>query len=71
MLRLSRRSVRFMTKPFADAGRAGDEPANTTLNTVDHVREPEDRVGFAGHPRRWAVERFWWLSGSVSSCGRT
>ena len=34
-----------------------------TIITVEIVRKPPDQVGFAVHPRRWVVERFFaWVS---------
>jgi transposase len=45
---------------FADQGFAGRfvDWAHTTLKTtVEIVRKPADQRGFAGHPRRWVVER--------------
>src|SRR5918911_762788 len=63
VLRLSRRIFPFITKAFADAGFAGDGPATATCITVEIVRKPADQVGFAVHPRRWVVERFFaWIS---------
>ena len=63
VLRLLRRTFPFITKAFADAGYAGDRPASTTIITVEIVRKPRDQVGFAVHPRRWVVERFFaWIS---------
>ena len=63
MLRLSRRSFPFVSKAFADAGYSGDRPATATLVPVEIVRKPPDQVGFAVHPRRWVVERFFaWIS---------
>jgi putative transposase len=63
VLRLSRRSFPFMTKAFADGGYAGDKPASATIIAVEIVRKPPDQVGFAVHPRRWVVERFFaWIS---------
>jgi transposase len=63
VLCLSRRSFPFITKAFADAGYAGDRPASATIITVEIVRKPKDQVGFAVHPRRWVVERFFsWIS---------
>ena len=63
VLCLSRRSLPFMTKAFADMGFTGDGPANATSITIEIVRKPADQVGFAVHPRRWAVERFFaWIS---------
>ncbi|WP_336490652.1 IS5 family transposase [Methylobacterium nigriterrae] len=63
LLRLSRRSFPFITKAFADMGYAGDKPANATCITIEIVKKPPDQVGFAVHPRRWVVERFFaWIS---------
>jgi putative transposase len=62
VLRLSRRSFPFITKAFADMGFAGDGPASATSITIEIVRKPPDQVGFAVHPRRWVVERFFaWI----------
>ena len=63
VLRLSRRSFPFIAKAFADMGFVGDGPANATAITVQIVRKPPEQVGFAVHPRRWVVERFFaWIS---------
>ena len=63
MLRLSRRSFPFITKAFADMGFTGDGPATATSIRIEIVRKPPDQVGFAVHPRRWVVERFFgWIS---------
>ena len=63
VLRLSRRSFPFIAKAFADMGFAGERPANATSITVEIVRKPPDQIGFAVHPRRWVVERFFaWIS---------
>jgi len=63
VLRLSRRSFPFIAKAFADMGFAGQRPANATSITVEIVRKPPDQIGFAVHPRRWVVERFFaWIS---------
>jgi transposase len=63
VLRLSRHSFPFIAKAFADMGFAGDAPANATSITIEIVRKPPDQVGFAVHPRRWVVERFFaWIS---------
>jgi putative transposase len=44
-------------------GFAGNGPGNATAITVEIVRKPPDQVGFAVHPRRWVVERFFaWIS---------
>jgi transposase len=63
VLRLSRRSFPFITKAFADMGCARDRPATATSISIEIVRKPPDQVGFAVHPRRWVVERFFaWIS---------
>jgi transposase len=63
ILRLSRRSFPFIKKAFADMGYAGDGPAKATCIAIEIVKKPPDQVGFAVHPRRWVVERFFgWIS---------
>ncbi len=63
VLRLSRRSFPFIVKAFADSGYAGEAPIQATSITIEIVRKPPDQVGFAVHPRRWVVERFFaWIS---------
>ena len=63
VLRLLRRSFPFVVKAFADAGYAGDRPTHATTITVEIVRKPPGQIGFAVHPRRWVVERFFaWIS---------
>src|SRR5829696_7263215 len=63
VLRLSRRSFPSITKAFADSGYAGQRPASATCIAIEIVRKPSDQVGFAVHPRRWVVERFFaWIS---------
>jgi len=66
VLRLSRRSFPFIAKAFADMGYAGERPANATSISIEIVRKPPDQVGFAVHPRRWVVERFFALILSLS-----
>jgi putative transposase len=66
VLRLSRRSFPFIIKAFADAG---ERPATATSITIEIVRKPADQVGFAVHPRRWVVERFFaWISRNRRLC---
>jgi putative transposase len=63
VLRLSRRSFPFIAKAFAHAGYAGNRPATATSVAIEVVKKPADQVGFAVHPRRWVVERFFaWIS---------
>jgi len=62
LLRASRRRWPFVELTFADAGYAGDRVAYATSIRIEIVRKPADQVGFAVHPRRWVVERFFaWL----------
>lgn len=63
VLRISRKSYPFVERAFADMGYSGDRPQNASLIDVEIVRKPPDQVGFAVHPRRWVVERFFaWIS---------
>jgi transposase len=66
VLRLSRRAFPFIAKAFADSGYAGEAPAQATSIRIEIVRKPPDQVGFAVHPRRWVVERFFALILSLS-----
>ena len=62
LLRASRRLCPWIATVFADAGYAADRVATATRIVVEIVRKPPDQVGFAVHPRRWVVERFFaWL----------
>jgi transposase len=63
VLRRSRRSFPFIAKVFADAGYTGNRPTTATSITVEIVKKLPDQIGFAVHPRRWVVERFFaWIS---------
>src|SRR5215213_792091 len=63
VLQMSRRSFPFIATAFADAGYSGDRPANAPCIRIEIVKKPKDQVGFAVHPRRWVVERFFaWIS---------
>lgn len=63
VLRLSRKSFPFVAKAFADMGYSGDRLQKATLVDVEIVRKPRDQIGFAVHPKRWVVERFFaWIS---------
>lgn len=63
VLGLSRRSFPFVEKAFADSAYAGERLATATIIAIEIVRKPPDQVGFAVHPRRWVVERFFaWIS---------
>jgi putative transposase len=63
LLVASRRRFPFIERVFADAGYAGERVARATRVTVEVVRKPAGQVGFAVHPRRWVVERFFaWIN---------
>lgn len=62
LLHISRRSLPFIERVFADSGYAGKRVAQATLIAVEIVRKNLDQVGFAVNPRRWIVERFFaWI----------
>ena len=63
VLRASRRPFPFIERIFADAGYAGERVVTATQIAVEIVKKQPDQVGFAVHPRRWVVERFFaWIS---------
>jgi transposase len=63
VLRLSRRAFPVIATAFAHSGYAGKTPAQATSTIIAIVKKPPDQVGFAVHPRRWVVERFFvWIS---------
>jgi putative transposase len=63
VLRLSRRAFPFIAQAYADSGYTGKAPAQATSIRIAIVKKPPDQVGFAVHPRRWVVERFFaWIS---------
>ena len=63
LLCASRGSFPFIEKVFADSGYAGEKVATATVIAVEIVRKSPDQVGFAVHPRRWVVERFFaWIN---------
>jgi transposase len=62
LLRASRRRFPFVLHTFADAAYAAGRVAGATCIAIEIVRKPKDQVGFAVHPRRWVVERYFaWL----------
>jgi putative transposase len=72
VLEVSRKSCPFVEKAFADMGYSGDRPQMATPIAIEIVRKPPDQVGFAAHPRRWVVERFFgWISIDGLSIQRT
>jgi putative transposase len=63
VLQVSRKSFPFVEKAFADMGYSDNRPQSATLIDVEIVRKPKDQIGFAVHPKRWVVERFFaWIS---------
>ena len=47
---------------FADSAYAAERVANATSIIIEIVRKQVGQIGFAVHPRRWVVERFFaWL----------
>jgi transposase len=62
LLRASRGLCPWIETVFADAGYAADRVATATRIAIEIVRKHPDQVGFAVHPRRWVIERFFaWL----------
>jgi putative transposase len=62
LLQASRRLLPFIERVFADSAYAAERVANATSIFVEIVRKHAGQVGFAVHPRRWVVERFFaWL----------
>ena len=59
----TRKKITFTFDGKPCTGYAGDTPASATIIAVEIVRKPPNQVGFAVHPRRWVVERFFaWIS---------
>src|SRR5712692_380094 len=47
----------------ADSAYATNRVANATCIAVEIIRRHPDQIGFAVHPRRWVVERFFaWIN---------
>jgi transposase len=63
LLRASRRFWPFIRTAFADSAYEAERVAAATSITVEIVRTHPDQVGFAVHPRRWVIERFFaWVN---------
>jgi transposase len=60
-LKASRRAFHFIESAFADSAYAADRVSHATRIAVEIVRKHPDQIGFAVHPRRWVVERFFAL----------
>jgi putative transposase len=62
LLQASRAAFPFVEHAFADSAYAAERVAQATNIVVEIVRKHPDQVGFAVHPRRWVVERFFaWI----------
>ena len=62
LLRASRQLLPFIERVFADSAYAAERVANATSIIIEIVRKQVGQIGFAVHPRRWVVERFFaWL----------
>ncbi len=62
LLRASRALLPFIERVFADGAYTAERMANATRIIVEIKRKQAGQVGFAVHPRRWVVERFFaWL----------
>jgi len=63
LLKASRRFWPFVRTAFADSAYDAARVATATSIAVEIVRKHPDQVGFAVHPRRWVVERFFaWIN---------
>ena len=62
LLTASRGLFPWIATVFADAGYAAYRVATATRIAIEIVRKHPNQVGFAVHPRRWVVERFFaWI----------
>jgi transposase len=62
LLQASRALYPFIERAFADSAYAAERVTNATRIIVEIVRKQAGQIGFAVHPRRWVVERFFaWL----------
>jgi putative transposase len=62
LLKASRAAFPFVERAFADSAYAAERVAKATRIAIEIVRKHPDQVGFAVHPRRWVVERFFaWI----------
>ncbi len=63
LLQASRFSFPFIEIAFADSVYAGERVANATSIAIEIVRKKAEQIGFAVHPRRWVIERFFaWIN---------
>jgi len=63
LLKASRKLFPFIERVFADSAYAANRVMHVTTVAIEIVRKHPDQIGFAVHPRRWVVERFFaWIS---------
>jgi transposase len=62
LLQASRALYPFIERTFADSAYGAERVTNATRIIVEIVRKQAGQIGFAVHPCRWVVERFFaWL----------
>jgi putative transposase len=62
LLKASRKLFPFVERAFADGVYAATRVAQATTIAVEIVRKHPDQIGYALHPHRWVVERFFaWI----------
>jgi transposase len=63
LLKASRKLFPFIERVFADSAYAADRVMHATVIAIEIVRKRPGQIGFAVHPRRWVVERFFaWIN---------
>jgi transposase len=63
LLRASRKVFPFIERVFADSAYRAERVMHATVIAIEIVRKHPDQIGFAVHPRRWVVERFFaWIN---------
>jgi transposase len=70
LLKASRRKFPFVESAFVDTAYAAQRVAEATCIAIEVVRKPIDQIGFAVHPRRWAVERCFACSDETAASPR-
>jgi transposase len=63
LLKVSRKLFPFIERAFADSAYTAERVMRATVIAIEIVRKQPNQIGFAVHPRRWVVERFFaWLN---------
>ena len=63
LLKASRKLFPFIERVFADSAYAANRVMRATVIAIEIVRKHPGQIGFAVHPRRWVVERFFaWIN---------